>query len=192
MSDTTGVDTWQHQNDFKRRVTSQERTRCCSLHRGYGLFGPGAGTRFEASGALEEITVTSRKREESLQDVSASVQAITGAQIKRQGLLSMEDVVRFLPNVSSIGTTEGEQKIIFRGVSDNPGAFIAASSAAVYLDEQPLTQFSVNPDPRLVDMERVEALAGRRATLYGDSSQSGTLRSLRTNPIPRSSLQTST
>ena len=105
------------------------------------------------SGALEEIIVTSRKREESLQDISASVQAITGAQIKRQGLLNLEDVVRFLPNVSALGTTAGEQKVIFRGVSDNPGAFIAASSAAVYLDEQPLTQFAVNPEPRLVDME---------------------------------------
>ena len=138
----------------------------------------------EAGAALEEIIVTSRKREESLQDVSASIQAITGAQIKRQGLLSMEDVVRFLPNVSSIGTTAGEQKIIFRGVSDNPGAFIAASSAAVYLDEQPLTQFSVNPDPRLVDMERVEALAGPQGTLYGDSSQSGTLRFITNKPDP--------
>ena len=136
------------------------------------------------SGALEEIIVTSRKREESLQDISASVQAITGAQIKRQGLLNLEDVVRFLPNVSALGTTAGEQKVIFRGVSDNPGAFIAASSAAVYLDEQPLTQFAVNPEPRLVDMERVEALAGPQGTLYGDSSQSGTLRFITNKPDP--------
>ena len=138
----------------------------------------------EAGGALEEIIVTSRKREESMQDVSASIQAITGAQMKRQGLLNLEDVVRFLPNVSSIGTTAGENKVIFRGVSDNPGAFIAASSAAVYLDEQPLTQFSVNPEPRLVDMERVEALAGPQGTLYGDSSQSGTLRFITNKPDP--------
>ncbi len=135
-------------------------------------------------GGIEEITVTARKREESLQDVSASVQALTGADIKRQGLVNLEDVVRFLPNVSSLGTTAGEQKVIFRGVSDNPGAFIAASSAAVYLDEQPLTQFAVNPDPRLVDMERVEALAGPQGTLYGDSSQSGTLRFITNKPDP--------
>jgi len=136
------------------------------------------------SGTIEEITVTARKREQSMQDVSASIQAITGDQLKRQGLLNMEDVVRFLPNVSHIGGTAGANKIIFRGVSDNPNAFIAASSAAIYIDEQPLTQFAVNPEPRLVDIERVEALAGPQGTLYGDSSQSGTIRFITNKPDP--------
>ena len=136
------------------------------------------------SRGIEEITVTARKREESLQDIPASIQALTGADMKRQGLNNLEDIVRFLPNVSAVGTTAGENKVIFRGVSDNPGAFIAASSAAVYLDEQPLTQFAVNPEPRMVDMERVEALAGPQGTLYGDSSQSGTLRFITNKPNP--------
>ena len=138
----------------------------------------------DRAGGIEEITVTARKREESLQDISASIQALTGADMKRQGLNNLEDVVRFLPNVSALGTTAGENKIIFRGVSDNPGAFIAASSSAVYLDEQPLTQFAVNPEPRMVDMQRVEALAGPQGTLYGDSSQSGTLRFITNKPNP--------
>ncbi len=137
-----------------------------------------------SSGGIEEITVTARKREESLQDVSASVQALTGDDLKRQGLVNMEDVIRFLPSVNHIGGTAGANKIIFRGVSDNPGAFIAASSAALYLDEQPLTQFSINPEPRMIDIERVEALAGPQGTLYGDSSQSGTLRIITNKPDP--------
>jgi len=134
-----------------------------------------------ASG-IEEITVTARKREESLQDVSSSIQAFTGADLKRQGITNMEDVIRFLPSVSHIGQTVGSNKIIFRGVSDNPANFIAASSAALYIDEQPLTQFAVNPEPRLIDIERVEALAGPQGTLYGDSSQSGTLRIITNKP----------
>ena len=138
----------------------------------------------QQSGGIEEITVTARKREESLQDVSASIQAFTGSDLKRQGITNMEDVVRFLPSVSHIGGTAGDNKIIFRGVSDNPNAFIAASSAALYIDEQPLTQFAVNPEPRLIDIERVEALAGPQGTLYGDSSQSGTLRIITNKPDP--------
>ncbi len=133
---------------------------------------------------IEEITVTARKREESLQDVAGSIQALTGDDLKRQGLLNLEDTVRMLPSVSSVGGTSGAQKIIFRGVSDNPGAFIAASSAALYIDEQPLTQFSVNPEPRMIDIERVEALAGPQGTLYGDSSQSGTMRIITNKPDP--------
>ena len=133
---------------------------------------------------IDEITVTARKREESLQDVAGSIQALTGDDLKRQGLLNLEDTVRMLPSVSSVGGTSGAQKLIFRGVSDNPGAFIAASSAALYIDEQPLTQFSVNPEPRMIDIERVEALAGPQGTLYGDSSQSGTMRIITNKPDP--------
>ena len=136
------------------------------------------------SGGLEEITVTARKREESLQDISGSIQAFTGADLKRQGLLNLEDTIRMIPSVSHIGGTAGANKIIFRGVSDNPGAFIAASSAALYIDEQPLTQFSINPEPRMIDIERVESLAGPQGTLYGDSSQSGTLRIITNKPDP--------
>ncbi len=137
-----------------------------------------------SSGGIEEIKVTARKMEESLQDVAGSIQALTGADLKRQGLLNLEDTVRMLPSVSSVGGTSGAQKLIFRGVSDNPGAFIAASSAALYIDEQPLTQFSVNPEPRMIDIERVESLAGPQGTLYGDSSQSGTLRIITNKPDP--------
>jgi iron complex outermembrane recepter protein len=137
-----------------------------------------------ASGGIEEITVTATKREESMQDVAASIQAFTGADLKRQGITNMEDVVRFLPSVNHIGQTSGANKLIFRGVSDNPNAFIAASSAALYIDEQPLTQFAVNPEPRLIDIERVEALAGPQGTLYGDSAQSGTLRIITNKPDP--------
>ena len=136
------------------------------------------------SSGIEEITVTARKREESLQDVSASVTALTGDDLKRQGLLNIEDTVRMLPSVYHVGGTAGANKIIFRGVSDNPGAFIAASSSALYIDEQPLTQFSINPEPRMIDIERVEALAGPQGTLYGDSSQSGTLRIITNKPDP--------
>ena len=137
-----------------------------------------------SGGGIEEITVTARKREESLQDVSASIQALTGDDLKRQGLVNIEDVIRKLPSVNHIGGTAGANKIIIRGVSDTPGAFIAASSAALYIDEQPLTQFSINPEPRMVDIERVEVLKGPQGTLYGDSSQSGTMRIITNKPDP--------
>jgi outer membrane receptor protein involved in Fe transport len=149
-----------------------------------GVVAPAAVQAQAQASGIEEITVTARKREESLQDVSASIQAFTGADLKRQGITNMEDVIRFLPSVSHIGQTVGANKIIFRGVSDNPANFIAASSAALYIDEQPLTQFSVNPEPRLIDIERVESLAGPQGTLYGDSSQSGTLRIITNKPDP--------
>lgn len=148
----------------------------------------GAATAQETTGegfsGIEEITVTARKREESMQDIPVSIQAFTGEDLKRQGIRNFEDAVRFMPSVSHIGGAPGANKIIFRGVSDNPNAFIAASSAALYIDEQPLTQFTVNPEPHMVDIARVEALAGPQGTLYGDSSQSGTMRIITNKPDP--------
>ena len=49
----------------------------------------GHAAQAQTSGGIEEITVTASKREESMQDVSASIQAITGDDLKRQGLANM-------------------------------------------------------------------------------------------------------
>ena len=58
------------------------------------------------------------------------------------------------------------------------------SSSALYLDEQPITQSGRSPDPRFIDIERIEALRGPQGTLYGASSQSGTLRVITAKPDP--------
>ncbi len=67
----------------------------------------------------------------------------------------------------------------------SPGIqFGAVSSSALYLDEQPITQSGRSPDPRFIDIERIEALRGPQGTLYGASSQSGTLRVITNKPDP--------
>ena len=88
-----------------------------------------------------------------------------------------------VPTLSYFSQTPGAAKIVFRGVSDAPIAFIAQSSASLYLDDQPLTQ-NFNVDVRMVDIERLEALSGPQGTLYGDSSQSGLLRIITNKPDP--------
>ncbi len=78
----------------------------------------------------------------------------------------------------------GGTTLIFRGVASSGIQFGAVSSSALYLDEQPITQSGRSPDPRLIDIERVEALRGPQGTLYGASSQSGTLRVITAKPDP--------
>jgi outer membrane receptor protein involved in Fe transport len=136
-----------------------------------------------ASGGLEEVLVTARKRTESLMDIPQSIQAISESQIKRSGMQQMEDYVRFIPSMSYVQDNPGTAKIIFRGIADDAATFIAEPSAALYLDEQSLTMTGT-PDPRMIDIERVEALSGPQGTLYGASSQSGTLRIVTNKPDP--------
>ena len=55
-------------------------------------------------------------------------------------------------------------------------------SVGIYLDEQPITTIQGALDVHLYDIQRVEALAGPQGTLYGASSQAGTLRIITNRP----------
>ncbi len=139
----------------------------------------------EASGdiMLEEVTVTARKRAENLQSVPESIQAISAQTIEQAGLRGMDDYVRFIPSLNIVQANPGSAMVVFRGIADAQSTFIAEPSAAVYLDEQSLV-LNGQPNPRMVDIDRVEALSGPQGTLYGASAQSGVLRIITNKPDP--------
>ena len=132
---------------------------------------------------LEEVTVTARKREENLQMIPQSIQAISAQTIEQAGLRGMDDYVRFIPSMNIVQANPGTAKVVFRGIADAQSTFIAEPSAAVYLDEQSLV-VTGQPNPRMVDIERVEALSGPQGTLFGASAQSGVLRIITNKPDP--------
>jgi outer membrane receptor protein involved in Fe transport len=132
---------------------------------------------------LEEVTVTARKREESLQAIPQSIQAISAQTIEQAGLRGMDDYVRFIPSLNIVQANPGTAMVVFRGIADAQSTFIAEPSAAVYLDEQSLV-LNGQPNPRMIDIERVEALSGPQGTLYGASAQSGVLRIVTNKPDP--------
>ncbi|MFM7272924.1 MAG: TonB-dependent receptor plug domain-containing protein, partial [Gammaproteobacteria bacterium] len=133
---------------------------------------------------IEEVIVSARKRDENIQDIPQAVLAFTPRDFARKGIQSLQDVARFAPSMTVVGGGPGFNKIVFRGLADSPRPFIAESSAAIYLDEQPLTQGAQSPEIRPVDLERIETLAGPQGTLYGASSQSGTVRYIVGKPDP--------
>ncbi len=133
---------------------------------------------------LGEVIVTATKRAESMQDVAQSIMAIDSADIARRGLQQIDDVAKYIPGLSLAQREPGGTTIVFRGVATSGIQFGAVSSSALYLDEQPITQSGRSPDPRFIDIERIEALRGPQGTLYGASSQSGTLRVITAKPDP--------
>ena len=135
------------------------------------------------SAELEEVVVTARQRAESSQDIPMMVQSISGEDIQKQGITTLEDFSRQVAGLNVTSTTPGVNTIVFRGVSDG-GGFLVDPTAAVYLDEQPMSQTSYAPDMYPVDLARIEALAGPQSTLYGAASQSGAIRVITNKPDP--------
>jgi iron complex outermembrane recepter protein len=132
---------------------------------------------------LEEVIVTARKRTESVQDIPSSIQAISGEDIKEMGARGMADYTRFLPSVNVINYGNGESSVIFRGATVDGGGYVAQATSSVYLDEISITSTGAQPSVRMVDIARVEALAGPQGTIYGSDAQAGTLRIITNQPV---------
>ena len=135
----------------------------------------------ENASALDEIIVTATKRTLSVQDIPASIQAITQDSLASMGAKNMEDYSRFVPAVNVVSYGAGSSTIVFRGAITG-NSYIAQSTSSVYLDEISLTTTGSQPSIRMVDIERVEALSGPQGTLYGSDAQAGTMRIITNKP----------
>jgi len=151
---------------------------------------------FAATGAsfvsaqIEEVIVTATKTSASTQDIPIAVSAITSEKLDQMGISNFEDYLIQLPGVTAGGSGPGQNTIYIRGVaSTTPAISIAgvaglAPNVAFYLDEQPLAQPGRNLDVYAADLSRVEVLAGPQGTLFGSSSQAGTVRLITNKPDP--------
>ena len=131
---------------------------------------------------LDEIIVTSRKRTESVQEIPATIQAISQEALASMGAKAMEDYSRFVPSVNVVTYGSGSSTVVFRGAITGPG-YIGQATSSVYLDEISVTQTGSQPNIRAVDISRVEALQGPQGTLYGSDAQAGTMRIITNQPV---------
>lgn len=140
-----------------------------------------------AAQTVDEIVITATKREENLQDVPISVQAIGAERLDELNITDFADYAQHLPTLSySPSYGPGYNRPYMRGVASGENGNHSGSmpSVGTYLDEQPITTITGNLDLRLYDIARVEVLAGPQGTLYGASSQAGTVRIITNRPDP--------
>ena len=137
-----------------------------------------AATTGDKTATLDAVQVTAQKRTENLQKVPISIQVLGSKKLEEMNVSSFDDYAKLLPSLSYTQSESGNSTPYFRGVvSGNDGNHSGSSpSVGVYLDEQPVTTIGGALDVHVYDIERVEALAGPQGTLYGASSQSGTLK----------------
>jgi len=137
---------------------------------------------------IEEILVTATKRAASTQDIPVAVSALGEKSLEQLGVKNFDDYLLQLPGVTSGGSGPGQSTIYIRGLaSTTPNLTTAgvsglAPNVALYLDEQPVTQVGRNLDVYAADLNRVEVLPGPQGTLFGASSQAGTIRLITNKP----------
>lgn len=122
---------------------------------------------------LEEIVVSARRMDESLQDVPETVNAVTGDTFQKMNLISFEDVSSVLAGVNLEASPDG-----YNTTASIRGAAFDINSGAA-----PTVQFYVNEAPvesnqvftAMYDLAQIEVLRGPQGTLRGRSSPSGAI-----------------
>src|SRR5262245_19114467 len=109
--------------------------------------------------ALQEVTVTATRREESVSKVPISISAYTQQSLDQRGIKDFEDVARFTPGVSI--DSGGTDRISIRGIASSGGA----GTTGIYIDDTPIQIRALGfiPDdtlPKAFDLERAEILRG--------------------------------
>ena len=135
-----------------------------------------------------EVVVTAQRRNESIQKVPMTVQALTAETLSEFGITTVDDIIKFTPNVTFGNNGPGQGNIFMRGLSsgfagNQSSATIAPfPNVALYLDDQSMQFPSRNVDVYVVDMQRIEVLEGPQGTLFGGGAEAGAIRYITNKP----------
>src|SRR5580693_7065927 len=133
--------------------------------------------------SLDTITVTARKRDESLATVPISVTVFTGQALENYNIQSFTDYATKTPNVSfsygggPTGISDA-RTVAIRGITGQ-NLFGTAGATGFYIDDTPVPG---SVDPRVLDIDNIEVLKGPQGTLFGESSLGGNVRLVTKKP----------
>jgi iron complex outermembrane receptor protein len=156
---------------------------------GIAMYAPGARAADAGAAAasdtesLDTITVTARKRDESLATVPISVTVFTGQALENYNIQSFTDYATKTPNVSfsygggPTGISDA-RTVAIRGITGQ-NLYGTAGATGFYIDDTPVPG---SVDPRVLDIDNIEVLKGPQGTLFGESSLGGNVRLITKKP----------
>lgn len=122
---------------------------------------------------LEEVMVTAQKRAESLQDVPIAVAAMSGEKIEDDGILNLEELTQYIPNVN-INQGRATPNLFIRGVGSGTNAGFE-QSVGMYVDGVYSGRGPLANVPITLDVARVEVLKGPQGILFGKNTIGGAI-----------------
>jgi len=160
-----------------RRAALLAATSACALGAAPALAAPA-----EAGVQLEELIVTARKREETLQSVPVSVAAYTGEALARQGITDVVGLARAVPGTFVQDGGPGFRQVFVRGITSDRGN---SATTGFYYDEAFVPPGGVGQaviEPVYFDVRQIEVLRGPQGTVFGGSAMGGAVRILPNEP----------
>lgn len=138
----------------------------------------------QAQREVEEIVVSARRRDESVQDVPMAITALSDVTLQRQNIVRMEDIADIVPNLIM---TESERvnnsRITIRGIGGGNPTQLFSSGVGLYVDGMYLAN-SIGPYTSTFEVERIEVLKGPQGTLYGKNTTGGLINVVTKRPGP--------
>src|SRR5882757_6851335 len=147
-----------------RRAMLVASVAAASIMTGMPVFAASPAGPSDDTTALSEVVVTANKLNSTVVlETPASIQAISGQDLQKQGVAGFMDIAARIPGLSVEDLGPGDRKYVIRGSNANDGG-------------------GLQSDIRLYDLDHIEVLRGPQGTLYGASSESGTIRFITKKP----------
>ena len=128
-----------------------------------------------AQGGIETITVTARRRAETVQDVPVVVTAITGEEVRKQDLSSLEKLAAVTPDFTVGRASNGSgAQLTLRGIGSSSTSIGIEQSVAVVVDDVYYGQGRIIEEG-FFDLKEVEILKGPQALFFGKNATSGVI-----------------
>jgi iron complex outermembrane recepter protein len=132
----------------------------------------GSGMNAYAQKALDEVIVTAQKKDDTLQTVPMTVNAVTSETIEKYNMLDFEDVAQVTPGLTIEGVNARTANVSLRGVQVSTDA-AAGVAVAVYWNE---VNFDIDSAFKaMYDVSQVEVLRGPQGTLRGITAPAGAI-----------------
>jgi iron complex outermembrane receptor protein len=127
-----------------------------------------------ARAGLEEIVVTARRREETVQSVPIPVTALAGDDLRDRGVFNLSDIDRLTPNLDFqfAGSSRNSAQVFLRGIGQINWSPPQDPKVGIYLDGVYLARPQGSMFD-LLDVERIEVLRGPQGTLFGRNTTAG-------------------
>ena len=124
----------------------------------------------------EIVVVTATKRAEIAASLPYSFAVLTAQQIADSRAQGITQLTTEVAQLTATNLGAGQDKLFLRGLTDSVVPGLSESVVGVYLDDVRIGDDNPDPDLQLIDVDRVEVLAGPQGTLYGSGSLGGLVR----------------